>query len=154
RSEGPWLTLVGGEHLSADAWELDAHLDAAERAERSGHPAAALDAYRQALPLWRGEPYADVSDGTWVHGERPRLVPRHATAALRAGELLLAAGDSVAARDAAERAIAADSLTEAAYHLLARTHQAEGNAVAAARAWESGRAALDAAGLRQRLPAL
>jgi len=42
-------------------WLLDDHLDAADRAERDGAPAAALDAYRAALALWRGEPFVDVA---------------------------------------------------------------------------------------------
>jgi DNA-binding SARP family transcriptional activator len=134
RSEGPWLTLVDDEHLFVDAWELESHLDAADRAEQAGHPAEALDAYREVLPLWRGEPYSDVAEGLWVHAERARLVARYTRAALRAGELLLAAGDSIAARGAAERALAVDPLEEAAYRLLARTHEFEGNVAAAARA--------------------
>ena len=134
RSEGPWLTLVDDEHLSVDTWELESHLEAADRAERAGHPAEALDAYREALPLWRGEPYSDVADGMWVHAERARLVTRYTRAALRAGELFLAAGDSIAARDAAERALAVDPIEDAAYRLLARTHEFEGNVAAAARA--------------------
>jgi len=148
RAEGPWLTLVDDEHLAVDAWELVSHLDAADGAERAGRPATALETYRQALPLWRGEPYTDVAEGMWVHAERARLVTRYTTAAVRAGELLLAAGDPMAARDAAEHAIAADPAADPAYRLLARTHDAEGNPAAAARALESGRAALDALGLR------
>jgi DNA-binding SARP family transcriptional activator len=148
RTEGAWLTLVDDEHLSVDAWELVSHLDAADRAERAGRPTAALDTYREALPLWRGEPYADVANGMWVHAERARLCTRYTTAAVRAGELLLAAGDPAAARDAAEHAIIADPAAEPAYRLLARTYRAEGNPAAAARAVETGHAALAALGLR------
>src|SRR5690606_4949590 len=60
RTQGEWLTLGGGEHLDVDAWRLDARLDAADQAERRSDPAAALAAYRSALPAWRGEPYADA----------------------------------------------------------------------------------------------
>jgi DNA-binding SARP family transcriptional activator len=148
RPEGSWLTLVDDEYLAVDAWQLDSYLDAADAAERGGKPAAALDAYRAALPLWRGEPYADVLDGTWAHAERARLAARYTTSAVRAGDLLLASGEPTAARAAAERALAADATAEPAYRLLARTHRAEGNPAGAARALEACRAALEPLGLR------
>ncbi|MDQ3601749.1 MAG: hypothetical protein M3408_10985, partial [Actinomycetota bacterium] len=61
-------------------------------------------------------PYAD-----WAEPERTRLRTRYTAAAVRAGELLLAAGAPANARRAAERAITADTIAENAYQLLART---------------------------------
>ena len=94
------------------------------------------------MPLWRGEPFADVSDSSWLHPERTRLRTRYTAAALRAGELLLAAGAVSEARGAAHCAIAAESGAEPAYRLLARTHLAEGDLVGARRVLDDCRAAL------------
>lgn len=142
RSTGPWLTLEGPERLAVDAWELDARLDHADRAERDGAPALALAAYREALPLWRGEPFADVPYADWAEPERTRLRTRYTAAAVRAGELLLAAGAPADARRAAERAITVDTIAENAYQLLARTHLAEENIGGARQAVDACRAAL------------
>jgi DNA-binding SARP family transcriptional activator len=125
RSDGPWLALEGLDRLDVDAWRLDALLDAAERADRAGAPAVALAGYGEALPLWRGEPYADLPYTAWAEVERARLRTRYTAAALRSGELLLAAGAPADARTAAQRAIMADPTREVAYQLLARTHLAE-----------------------------
>lgn len=131
RSEGPWLLLSGLDHLEVDLWELDAVLDRADESERRSHPADALESYRQALPLWRGEPLADVPYADWAQGERVRLLGRYVRAALRAGELLLAAGSLPEASAAAERAIAADATLETAYQLLARARLADGDPIGA-----------------------
>lgn len=127
-----------------DAWELDARLDQADRAEREGAPALALAAYREALPLWRGEPFADVPYADWAELERTRLRARYTAAAVRAGELLLAAGAPAEARRAAQQAITADTTAENAYQLLARTHLAEENVGGARQTVDACRAALAA----------
>jgi len=146
RPDGPWLSLTASDQLTVDAWELDAQLGEADAAEQANAPAVALTAYRAALPLWRGEPFADAPDGLWVLGERARLRSRYVTAAVRASELLLAAGDAYAL-DAARYAIMADPLAEGGYQLLARVHRAEGNHSGVQRAVEECRAALGALGL-------
>ena len=99
------------------------------------------------LSLRRGEPYADVADGLWVHAERTRLRARYVAAATRAGELFLAAGEPEAARNAARHAITADSAAEGAHQLVVRTHLAEGDRAAALRALDECRAALLELGL-------
>jgi LuxR family transcriptional regulator, maltose regulon positive regulatory protein len=142
RSDGTWLTLVDDERLQVDAWILDARLDEADAAERSGAPAAALAAYRAVLPLWRGEPFADVPYAPWAQPPRTRLRMRYTEAALRAGELLLAAAHNAEARDAARYAIAAEPSSEPAYRLLARTHLADGDRAGARRALDDCRTAL------------
>ena len=56
----------------------------------------------------------------WVHAERRARSSRATRGPCSgAGELFLAAGDSIAARDAAERALAVDPIEDAAYRLLA-----------------------------------
>jgi DNA-binding SARP family transcriptional activator len=134
RSNGPWLSLEGADRLDVDAWKLVALLDDAEAAEKAGRPAAALAAYVEALPLWRGEPYADVPYPAWAEPERARLRLRYNAAAVRAGELQLASGARADARGSAQRAIDADPTAEPAYQLLARTHLAENDVAAARRA--------------------
>jgi DNA-binding SARP family transcriptional activator len=142
RANGPWLVLEGTDRLSVDAWQLDALLDDAERAEQAGDPAAALASYRDALPLWQGEPFADAPYASWAEAERTRLRVRYTVAAIRAGELELAGGDPGRARGAAHRAIEAERTAEPAYQLLARAHLAENDAAAARHAIDACVAAL------------
>ena len=91
RANGDWLELVVDEHLEIDVWELDARLDEADAAGRAGAVTAALEAFDAALPLWRGEPFADVPYASWAEPERARLRARYVAGAIRAGELWLAA---------------------------------------------------------------
>lgn len=122
RGAADWLELGGVDRLDVDVWELSVHLDAADHAERSSSITTALDAYRAALPLWRGEAYSDVPYALWAEPERTRLRARYVDAAIRAGELWLAAGTLDDAHRAASHAIAADSTAERAYRLLARAY--------------------------------
>ena len=147
RAEGAWLSLTGGDHLEVDVWKLAACLDSAEAAERVGDPAGALECYRAVLPLWRGEPYADAVEGSWLLAERSRLCACYTAAALRAGELLLAAGDSDAARSAGHHALHADPSGEPGHQLVIRTHLADGNLAGATRAVQECRSALADLGL-------
>ena len=148
RSNGPWLSLEGLDHLDVDAWTLDGLLDDAQQAERSGTPAAALELYREALPLWRGEPLGDVPYSDWADSERLRLRSKYTAAAIRAGELLLAAGMPSEARTAAHHAIDADRTAESSYQLLARSHLAENDLVGARQAVDDCRTALAELDLR------
>jgi len=146
RSDGQWLSLDPG--TVVDAWRLDELLDIADEAERRGHPAQAVAAYRRVLPLWRGEPYAEAPYHDWADRERTRLRSRYLAAARRAGDLLFAAGDHIGARDAADRAIAVDPGAEHAYQLLARVHLAAGDRNGARRVVEACAAALGSLDLR------
>jgi LuxR family transcriptional regulator, maltose regulon positive regulatory protein len=140
--EGAWLALGGRDRLTVDVWQLDALLDEAASSERDGAVADALGAYREALHLWRGEPFADVPYADWAAPERVRVQERYTAAALRAGELLLAAGDHAEARSAAEHALAADPGCEPAHRLVVRTHLADWDLAGARRAVDACRAAL------------
>jgi ATP/maltotriose-dependent transcriptional regulator MalT/DNA-binding SARP family transcriptional activator len=133
RSTGSWLELISDERLHIDVWDLENHLARADTAERNGAINDALDAYRDAIPLWRGEPYTDSPYAAWAETERARLRRRYVTAAVRAGDLWLAADDITTARHAGESAIVADPTCEPAYRLLARTHVADGDSSAARR---------------------
>jgi LuxR family transcriptional regulator, maltose regulon positive regulatory protein len=142
RADGTSLWLEPRELLTVDAWTLDDLLTRAEEADRLGRPSEALAAIDEALPLWRGEPYVDAPDAPWVVTERERLRARVVEAALRAGELRLATGDSQSARAAAEHALRADHVCERAHALLIRCHLATGDLEAAERALDRCRAEL------------
>jgi DNA-binding SARP family transcriptional activator len=121
---------------------IDALLDEAARAEQAGSPAGALEAYRAVLPWWRGEPFADAPYATWVQTARAGLQSRYTAAAVRAGELLLAAREIAEARRAAVWAITADPYSEVAHQLHIRSYVADGDGIGAGRALEACRAAL------------
>ncbi|HZH23119.1 MAG TPA: BTAD domain-containing putative transcriptional regulator [Geodermatophilus sp.] len=118
RSTGPVLHLVVDESLQVDAVLFERHLDEAARLERQGAPSAALDTYRQALALWDTDYLPDVSGGDWLEWERDRLRGRFVAAAIRAGELSLARGDTAAARALGQRALRIDDWSEEAHQLL------------------------------------
>jgi DNA-binding SARP family transcriptional activator len=142
RSSGDWLELTVDDHLEVDAWELDAHLAAAGAAERAGAPTTALASYGAALPLWRGEPLSDTPFALWAEPVRTRLRSGYVAAAIRAGELWLAARAGDDARRAASCAIAADATSEPAYRLLARSYLANGDRSSACSTLERGIGAL------------
>jgi DNA-binding SARP family transcriptional activator len=112
------LHLVVDESLRVDALEFERHLDEAARLERQGAPSAALDTYRQALALWDTDYLPDVSGGDWLEWERDRLRGRFVAAAIRAGELSLARGDTGAAQALGQRALRIDDWSEEAHQLL------------------------------------
>jgi LuxR family maltose regulon positive regulatory protein len=134
RSSGPVLHLVTDGALEIDVLQFERALDEAARLERQGAPSAALSAYRRATDLWRGDFLADVTGGTWLDWERDRLRSRFVSSAVRGGNLLLARGDTEAARTLAERALRADECSEDAYQLLIAVHLADGDLVDAHRA--------------------
>jgi LuxR family maltose regulon positive regulatory protein len=72
---------------------------------------------------------------------------RYTAAALRAGELLVAAGERADAAAAARHAITAEPGAEPAYRLLATAHIADGDRAAARRALDDCRLALAELGL-------
>ena len=145
-TDGPWLTLTGRDHLDVDAWQLDDMLDQANEAEAAGNPGLALSAYRRALPLWGGEPFADVPYDDWASLQRTRLQTRYCAAAIRAGELLLAAGAATDATVAGEQAITADPTAESAYAFVARGHLNVGDPDSARRTLDRCKAALATVG--------
>ena len=82
RADHDTVALHPRAQLHCDVWELAAHLDRADAAERSGDPRGALDAYLAALPMWRGEPYDDIADAEWVRDEQTRWRNRYGRAAM------------------------------------------------------------------------
>jgi DNA-binding SARP family transcriptional activator len=142
RAEGGALVLCAVPELEVDFWELEVLLEAAQQAERDKAPAVALASYRRLLPLWKGEPFADVPYAEWVQSIRTKTQRRYVDAALRGGELMLAVNDLGAALDAASRAVDADKYSEAAHQLAIRAHLAQGDGGGAHHAYEQCRTSL------------
>jgi DNA-binding SARP family transcriptional activator len=132
RGDSPWflqqhagvLRLRGDEHLTVDAWEVEAHLDAAAAAAAAGAPSIELDRLLRVLELWRGDYLDDVAYEEWAQPLVARLRGRFLGAAVRASELLVAAGRLPEAIHAAEAALDADRWCEPARRALDRAHAA------------------------------
>jgi DNA-binding SARP family transcriptional activator len=133
RSSGPVLHLVVDDAFEVDAREFERYLDEAAVLERQGVPSAALVAYQRAVDLWHGDYLADVPQCDWLDLERDRLRERFVTTAVRAGQLLLARGETAEARVLAERALRTDKWSEGAYQLRIAAQLAVGDLVGAHR---------------------
>ena len=77
--------------------------------------------YREALPLWRGEPDLDVADGMWVHAERGVALQAVNDAAVAAYGPAPPVGGRLdrSLRTQWSAAPAVDPIEDAAYRLLA-----------------------------------
>ncbi len=120
------MTLTGTDRLRVDVWELERHLDEAERAERAGAPSVALHAYRQALALWRG-PFAGGAAWAWAEQDAERITSRFAVAAARAAALTLAGGDGAEAERLAGIVLELDPWSEQAYRVMATAQLERGD---------------------------
>lgn len=147
RAEGPTLRLAAQGWLEVDAWTFDDLCDRAVEAEREGEPSAALDAYRGALRLYRGPYLHDAGYEEWALPHRDRLAARFVAAAVRAGELTLAAGDPDEAVRLAARALESEPWSEGAHRLSVAAHLARGDRAAARRAMETCLRQLDDLGV-------
>jgi DNA-binding SARP family transcriptional activator len=137
RSEGATLRLTTHGWLDVDAWQIEELLDRAAEAERTGEPSAALDLYRRALSLYRGPYLSDAGYEEWALPHRDRLSARFVAAAVRAGELTLAAGNPEEALRLAARAVETEPWSEPAYRLSVAAHLARGDRAAARRAMDT-----------------
>jgi DNA-binding SARP family transcriptional activator len=117
RSEGAAIHLVGDEWFRVDAWEFDRLVDLAAQAERQGEPSVALGHLDAAVSLYRGPYMADAGYENWALPHCDRLSARFVAAAVRAGELTLAAGDPARAVILASRALEAEPYSEPAHCL-------------------------------------
>jgi LuxR family transcriptional regulator, maltose regulon positive regulatory protein len=147
RSEGQTLRLATEGWLDVDAWTVDDMFDAAAEAERLGEPSAALDLYRQALQLYRGPYLTDAGYEEWALPHRDRLTARFVAAAVRAGELTLAAGEPDEALRLASRALETEPWSEDAHRLAVAAHLARGDRAAARRAMDTCLRQLDDLGV-------
>ncbi|HET6963196.1 MAG TPA: BTAD domain-containing putative transcriptional regulator, partial [Acidimicrobiales bacterium] len=155
RGDAPWFIQQSGgvlclrpdEHLSVDAWEFEAALDAADEAAAAGATTSELEHLLSAVGLWRGEYLEDAAGEEWADPLRERVRQRFVHAAVRAGELLLASGRFHPAIDAADRALSADPWCETAMRLRVSGFLAAGERTSAMHAFEAARRALTDLGI-------
>ena len=126
RHDRDHLALAHDPALTVDVWEFERAIECATHGERRSTPAAVLAALVPAVELWRGPLLADLGSSEWLDFERVRLNAIYARSAMRAGELLAAAGEPDGAAAMAERVITVDPWNEPAYRLLASTLQVRG----------------------------
>lgn len=127
--EPPWILRVVGDRLRlvVDEWfTLDVVLfeeavAAAAAAERQASPGVALDHHLEAVARYGGDYLPAVDGDEAVAYDRVRLRSAFVASAVRAGQLLLAAGAVAEAADLAGQALAVEPLDEAAGALLAAT---------------------------------
>jgi DNA-binding SARP family transcriptional activator len=146
RAEGSALTLTGRDRLRVDVWELERHLDDAQRAEQSGSASAAYAAYRAALDEWRG-PLAANAPWGWAELAAEALQSRVAGAAARAAGLALGMGAAGEAERFAELALTLDLWAEPAYRALASAQSERGDRSTAHRTLARCRESLDELGV-------
>lgn len=142
------IRLLPSPWLRCDLWELEDLLAAADAAERDADPGRALERYAALLPLWRGDPFADLADVDWVRDEQTRRRSRFVAAAVRAAELHLAAGSFRAAAEAATRGIEADQFDERAHRVVISALVGDGDVARARVAADRCLAALSELGVR------
>jgi LuxR family maltose regulon positive regulatory protein len=147
RADGACLRLVTGDWLSIDARRFEAAFDEAVEAESQGEPSAALDLYREGLALYRGPYLSDAGYEEWALPHRDRLAARFVSGAVRAGELVLAAGHPDEALRLAGRAVEVERWSEAAHRLTVAAHLARGDRAAARRAMQTCLRQLDDLGV-------
>jgi DNA-binding SARP family transcriptional activator len=122
--------------LDIDVDNFNAHLDDTAAAESDGAPSAALGYYIAATYLYSGELLADLPKRGLGGLRTERCRARFVRAAVRAGELLAAAGDLEQAEHLAGRALAVDEWSEPAYAILVTAALARGERSAAMRILE------------------
>ena len=134
RTDGQNVIVAGAPHVVVDAHEFEHLVDRAEEADRRGAPSLARQLFETALHMWRGPCLADVAYEEWAQHTCRVLTERFVGAAVRAGELSLAAGDTTAARRHARRALSADDWSEPAHRVLIAAALCDGDRAGAARA--------------------
>jgi predicted ATPase len=101
-----------------DAHRFEATVARARAAGAAGEPSAALDAYDEALSMWRGPALADVADAEWARAEIARLDELRLGAQEERLELLLEAGRHAEATADLESLVVEHPLRERLHRLL------------------------------------
>jgi DNA-binding SARP family transcriptional activator len=124
------MLLLCTDGLETDVARFDSLVAEGRRFEERGVPGSALASYLDAIDLYHGD-YAAGLDEPWLTYERIRLRSAFATAATRAGELLLARGEPEQALRHADVVTSHDELAENAHRLRVRSLLAIGDRSAA-----------------------
>jgi DNA-binding SARP family transcriptional activator len=139
RADGSDLVLAPSDLLTVDVDRFEAAVLSGRAEEAQARPGEALRWYREATARYGGDYLAEL-DPEWADFERVRLRGLFVTAAVRAGELLLADGDRHEALRLAGLAAEAEPFAEPAHRLQAHALHAEGDR---AGAWRLLSAAVD-----------
>ncbi len=137
RQEGERLWLVVDAFLRIDANDFDQACAAGWEADQAGVPALALDHFQSAVALYRGDYCGEADVIADAAPERTRLRSQFVRAAQRAGELLLAKGETDAVLGIVSQALKHDSLFERAYCLQARAFLMAGDRASARQSLEN-----------------
>jgi DNA-binding SARP family transcriptional activator len=147
RVDGQTIKLICGDHLQVDTDVFDEHLAAAAAAEASGAPSLALEHNLAAVDLYRGDLHADLPDAEWAMIDREHYRTRFLSAAVRAGQLLVARGDTEQSEDIARRVLEVDPWNEAGHAVLVNAALATGDRATARRRFDACLDALAELGL-------
>jgi LuxR family maltose regulon positive regulatory protein len=99
-------------------------------------PRAAIEAYSQAIQLYRGDLMPDAIYDDWSQPERERLRRLYLTAATRLAQLLLEGEELTQAATVCEQVLRHDACWEGAYQVLIQARLQQGDRVEALRAFE------------------
>jgi LuxR family transcriptional regulator, maltose regulon positive regulatory protein len=122
--------LVLDESVTSEADVFDTLMTAAQDDDAAGLPGRAIESYRRALDVYRGDYLADV-DAPWAVFTRLRLRSLAVGAACRVAELVAARGEPEESARLAQRALQIDPYSERAGRLLATALHASGDVRAA-----------------------
>ncbi|MBB6373918.1 putative ATPase/DNA-binding SARP family transcriptional activator [Pseudonocardia eucalypti] len=101
-----------------DAGRFTQLVSEGDRLRSAGDPAGAVRAYREALPLWRGEPWSELGASTATEGPRAKLAELREVAVEELQAARLATGDTAGAVAALTEAVAASPYRERRWELL------------------------------------
>ncbi len=139
--ERPWFVRADAESLEVAPVGLDVDTDRFERAcrgarrfDEQAQGTRAIDGYRTAAELFRGDYLEDWPDAEWAAVERVRLRTLATASMCRLGELLLARGEPEEATAWASAVLRHEPLLEQAHRLFIRGLAGQGNRPASAAA--------------------
>ncbi len=127
---GAVVSADGGYRLDVDSVEVDARrLSALRAGARTGDAALRVEVLREALALFRGDPFGELAGEEWAVAEAARLTAERAAVAEDLAEALLAAGRGVEAAELLESHLVEHPFRERPVGLLMRALHSDGRTV-------------------------
>jgi DNA-binding SARP family transcriptional activator len=120
-----------------DFLQMEELYEQGQQAEAAGDLEGAIERYREAVGLYRGEFLPDDRHREWTHPQRERLRSLYLEGLRRLVSALLKVGRREEAVEYAERALLADPYDEVIYRSLMRLHHEAGRPGEALKAYES-----------------
>ncbi len=152
--EEPWFVRAKSDQLEVTSIGLDVDADRFERScrearrwDEQAQGTRAIEGYRNAAELFRGDYLEEWPDAAWAASDRVRLRTLATTSICRLGELLLARGEPEEATAWASTAQRLEPLLERAHRLFIRGLAGQGNRPAAMEAAATFVERLEADGL-------